>query len=421
MFNSTYSPGPNPDQSNNQGSSRPPFSHSHSSHGFGQQFSVAGMSNSGPAHSPSLRGGSLTGGSSLNMSGGLSDSLSQSRSQYQAGYLMSMSQNTPAAAHNQRHDEVPIVQTKAKLNSIFPSGSASDFGMGSMFETSRERQRQTLADEDAPPTASVNDIVNEVYPDSSSPSKRASQFDSSARGSLFRPAQSRAAPSTPKPAASTPPQPIYVIVFGYPPDKYSATVEYFRSLGDSTDADKHTEIMNCFRIGYNNPADAFRAVRKNGEVIGGCWMVGAKWADPAQAESLLGPALLRSAYPYSPDLTCSPDVAMSSSPPSQSPGNGFPSSTSMGPESSLALTTRGAAATPTVGTPIRLAPSTSAFRRAGDPGHGGSVAKPQATADGFAAPGGFGGFPATQPAAAGANQSPSKGVLGQVSDLIFGW
>jgi hypothetical protein len=76
---------------------------------------------------------------------------------------------------------------------------------------------------------------------------------------------------------------LYIIVFGYPPDKYSLTAEYFQSLtgGGSasvSDPDPHAEIVNCFRIGYRDPADAMRAVRKNGEVLGGSWMVGAKWA-----------------------------------------------------------------------------------------------------------------------------------------------
>jgi nuclear pore complex protein Nup53 len=56
------------------------------------------------------------------------------------------------------------------------------------------------------------------------------------------------------------------------------TVEYFKSLGHSTDPDPNTEIVNCFRIGYHDPSDAMRAVRKNGEVLGGSWMVGTKWA-----------------------------------------------------------------------------------------------------------------------------------------------
>ena len=68
------------------------------------------------------------------------------------------------------------------------------------------------------------------------------------------------------------------MVFGYPADKYSVTVEYFKSLGDATDVEHNSEISNCFRIGYRDPGDAMRAVRKNGEVLGGSWMVGAKWA-----------------------------------------------------------------------------------------------------------------------------------------------
>ena len=74
---------------------------------------------------------------------------------------------------------------------------------------------------------------------------------------------------------------MYVIVFGYPPDKYTATLEYFKSLGgesETTDPTPHSQITNCFRLGFSNPGDALRAVRKNGEVIGGTWMVGVKWA-----------------------------------------------------------------------------------------------------------------------------------------------
>jgi nuclear pore complex protein Nup53 len=75
-----------------------------------------------------------------------------------------------------------------------------------------------------------------------------------------------------------PSQPIYVIVFGYPPDKYTLTVEYFKSLGQATEPDLNNDITNCFKIGYYDAGDALRAVRKNGEVLGGSWMVGTKWS-----------------------------------------------------------------------------------------------------------------------------------------------
>jgi hypothetical protein len=73
-------------------------------------------------------------------------------------------------------------------------------------------------------------------------------------------------------------EPLYVIVFGYPPDKYSVAVEYFKQLGETTDPDPNTEISNCFKIGFKNPVEAMWAVRKNGEIVGGSWMVGVKWA-----------------------------------------------------------------------------------------------------------------------------------------------
>jgi hypothetical protein len=74
------------------------------------------------------------------------------------------------------------------------------------------------------------------------------------------------------------PEPLYVIVFGYPPDKYSVAVEYFKQLGETTDPDPNTEISNCFKIGFKNPVEAMWAVRKNGDTVGGSWMVGVKWA-----------------------------------------------------------------------------------------------------------------------------------------------
>ncbi|KAJ8494356.1 hypothetical protein ONZ51_g2379 [Trametes cubensis] len=395
-----------------------PHSHSHPVQFNGSPFSVAGMSNQ-TAGSPSVRGGSLgmSMGSSLGMGSPLSESLSQSRSHYQAGYLMSASQSSSSPPSGSRHEDPPMVQTKAKHNHTFSGGAIADFGMDSMFESSRQRPRQTLADEDAPPTASVNDLINEIpEPNTGRFPQRPSAFDpSQSRASLFR----SSLPTTPKPAVPTPPsnaQPLYVVVFGYPPDRYSVTVEYFRSLGEATEPEQSPEIVNAFRIGYLNPAEAVRAVRKNGEVVGGSWMVGAKWADPAQAEAILGASLARSTVQSSEFFAASPD------------GNAAPSSSSnvFGPSPPSARMSvdeivprhgtplRGEPSTPTVGTPIKLAPSAAAFRRGG-----GSA--PTTLAKGASA--------AVQPmqhlvpasASTPSQQSPSKGMLGQVSDLIFGW
>lgn len=294
---------------------------------------------------------------------------------------MSMSQNNGSPSANQRFDDMPIVQTKAKLNSTLSRTPTREFGKDPMFESSRQRQ---TSDEDAPPTASVNDILNSTYTDGSSYQRSASNFESS---------MSR----TPQHSSHQTPEPLYVIVFGYPPDKYSVAVEYFKQLGETTDPDPNTEISNCFKIGFKHPGEAMWAVRKNGEIVSGSWMVGVKWADPAQAEHVLGQSLARTtAYLPSPDV----------SPPSDPvPVDPFLGPSRASNQHSGSRSPHGGG-TPTVGTPIRLAPSTSAFRKPGQ----GQGPKPATSGQHLAAP-----------AAVGTPGTPSKSVLGQFSDLVFGW
>ncbi|KAF8961504.1 hypothetical protein BDZ97DRAFT_1733667 [Flammula alnicola] len=357
------------------------------------QFTVAGMSSSTSSHhSPNLNawGSSSTSGPLASPFG---DSLSQSRSHYQSGYLMSASQSNNVPQGNQRVDEVPVVQTKAKMNQILSRGSTTDFGMDSMFQSSR--QRQTLADEDAPPTSSINDIPNEINLEPSparfqsrKPTTEKPQFSSSRRGT-----------NVPTPSSTQRTQPHFIVVFGYPPDKYSLTVEYFKSLGDSTEPEQNLEIVNCFKIGYRDAGDAMRAVRKNGEVLGGTWMIGAKLADPSQAEAF-GQPTLRSAFSASP-------LAQSQS------QNQFDSNTAMAVDEPYSPP-HPIPSTPSLGTPIKLAPSMSAFRKT--PGISASASKPTTPQQ----PAWTGGLLSTS-ASAPVQPSPSKSVMGQMSDLIFGW
>ncbi|EAU90679.2 hypothetical protein CC1G_03948 [Coprinopsis cinerea okayama7 len=367
-------------------------------------FTVAGMSSSTTSHhTPNAWGSSSTNST-------FGESLSQStRSHYQSGYLMSTTQNNNSPPGNQRVDEVPVVQTKAKLNQALTRGNHSDFGMESMFQSTR--QRQNLADEDAPPISSVNDIPNEVFVENTSSRfkpRNSTKLESSHFGK-------RATKVLASSSGLSSQQPLYIIVFGYPADKYSVTVEYFKSLGESTEADPNTEIANCFRIGYTDPADAMRAVRKNGEVLGGSWMIGAKWADPAQAEALVGQANLRTstASPTPSNNQYNNSNAMQVDEPMS---GGYPSYHSD---------------TPTVGTPIRLEPSTSAFKK---PGVGGSKSvagahhhtnslwgSPASASAANNGGGGVRGGSGTTAAGSQAQNTPTKSVLGQVSDLIFGW
>lgn len=199
MFSSTSYPStPGSHQNQEPNRDRTPFSHSYS-----QPFSVAGMSSPGTTHSPSIRAGPLSGGAAGSLAMG--DSLSQSRVNYQAGYLMSVTQNNVSCGSiyprvllsliklcsisllvdsvltNPRLSQprlkcIPYCQvqqppTLAWVPCLKVHGKPSSYiSLSTLFLNleHRERQRQPLADEDAPPTNSVNDIVNEVYNDSGS-------------------------------------------------------------------------------------------------------------------------------------------------------------------------------------------------------------------------------------------------------------
>ncbi|KAF6760712.1 hypothetical protein DFP72DRAFT_1003355 [Ephemerocybe angulata] len=343
-----------------------------------------GMSTSTSSHhTPNLN---TWGTSSTSTSFG--DSLSQSRSHYQSGYLMSATQSTNSPQGNQRTDEAPIVPTKAKLNQVLTRGPASDFGMESMFE-STSRQRQTLADEDAPPMSSVNDIPNEVLQESTS--TRFQPRQSTLHGSQFGSKRHTKVP----PVAPTNEQCVYVIVFGYPPDRQATTAEYFQALGGVTGAETIDDLRNAFRMGFQNLGDAARAVRKNGEVLQKEYMIGVKFFDQTQAESILGQPSARGNLQ---------NDSMNIDEPVQSPFP-FNSTPNLG-----------------FGTPIKLEPSAAAFRRPGAPGGQSKPTTPQASAaSSWASPlsavsgGGAASSPSLQ--ASGSNKS----MLGQVSDLIFGW
>jgi len=216
-------------------------------------------------------------------------------------------------------------------------------------------------------------------------------------------------------------------------DKYSLTVEYFKAIGETTDPEESTDLVNCFRIGYRDPGDALRAVRKNGEVISGTFMVGAKWADTAQAEAILGlQPVIRSQFASSTSqpqnittATTSPDTQNAMAVDQPDP---FSSSYSSSRPSSHHVHHHSMSASTPVGTPIKLAPSGAAFRKIPAVAPGSKPATPQhgpvwGTGLLSTPVGGSGGTGTTtttaQPNAM--QTSPSKGLMGQVSDLIFGW
>ena len=77
-------------------------------------------------------------------------------------------------------------------------------------------------------------------------------------------------------------QPLYIIVFGYPQPRYSLTLAHFTALGSggTTTPEVIPDVENAFKIGYNHPWEAARALRRNGEIISGegsRWIIGVRW------------------------------------------------------------------------------------------------------------------------------------------------
>ena len=134
--------------------------------------------------------------STSSLSSSLTDTFGQSRTHYQPGYMMvshpnqsplfftdppSQSAQQPHvhAPQNAQHaDEIPTVQTKAKMNLALSRGGAPTLGPTPCSRVLRRpsrpfarvdrsafllscRQRQAFADTDAPPTTSIHDVFRE--------------------------------------------------------------------------------------------------------------------------------------------------------------------------------------------------------------------------------------------------------------------
>lgn len=144
-----------------------------------------------------------------------------------------------------------------------------------------KRQRQPTSDENAPPTASVNDIMDEAHinPFHHRVSWHCTAmhgltlnvcFQDSVSGS---PAVSRRQHHSPlQPQASK--QPItYLNVFGYPLDRYETIAKIFQGLGDTTNPEP-SENGHWFTIGFRQPWEAERALRRNGKIMDDTFMIG---------------------------------------------------------------------------------------------------------------------------------------------------
>jgi len=172
-------------------------------------------------------------------------------------------QGMPLPEGNQRFEDPPLLQTKHAI-SAYGRSTPSTFGAES------DGHMREPMDEDAPPTESVFDSIGGLprtvkslglSRTSPSPLARSNSNQAQTKNDWFD-----------------------LIVFGYPPDKYESATKLFQSLGETSEPEPGPSGANFFKIGFKSQWDAARAVRKNGELVGGTWMVGGKWADPNQAE-----------------------------------------------------------------------------------------------------------------------------------------
>lgn len=180
---------------------------------------------------------------------------------YLPGYLLSASQGMPLPEGSQRYEDPPLLPSK---NSPYGNISPGTFGAEN---GDQHMSRQQPLDEDAPPTQSLLDEINTI-PMGGDPFKTPIRNQRHQRSNTTKEWHE-------------------VIVFGFPKDKLQAAAKLFSSLGDSQEPQPGPEGANWFKIAYKHEWEAARAVRKNGELINGQWMVGVKWAQDGK-ESWIG-------------------------------------------------------------------------------------------------------------------------------------
>lgn len=165
-------------------------------------------------------------------------------------------------------------------------------------------------EEDAPPVDTLDDFDNDAgvpYVSSpppsqpapiaaSSPSKRQIGLPNGPTSSSFGQQQAPNGQSSSNGSNN-----VYkLIVFGFPPNLQSSVLKEFASIAPlvynsiqdpsssaSTSTTSTSDLpptgSNWFTIAYDNDWAALRALRKNGDIIAGSAMIGVKWADSTKA------------------------------------------------------------------------------------------------------------------------------------------
>ncbi|KAM0752292.1 hypothetical protein T439DRAFT_324364 [Meredithblackwellia eburnea MCA 4105] len=252
-----------------------------------------------------------------------------------------------------------------------------------------------MEDDDAPPIDSLGELDGA---DTSASMSFSPPFEQSEP--LRRPALSHTPSSTTQPIPQPQVVKVYpVYIFGFPSSALSLVLDHFTPLGTITRTIPSPEGGNWVTIDFVEPWAAMRAARKNGEVLGGVLMIGVKVVD----EEALRLAL---AGEESGERTSTPVAGGSSTPApaNQPPRFGTPSGGG-------------------VGKPITVLGPSSAFKPP-------APTPPRRGLFGVGGGGPPSGATPTDPHAslfaeknrqALAAKEEQKGMLGKVSDLVFGW
>lgn len=229
----------------------------------------------------------------------------------------------------------------------------------------RAQLYRTEMEEDAPPTSSLTESASsDSLTDFPAPAPSVSPLPSTS------PLVSHSAPS---------PAGYALHLFGFPSTSLSLVLSHFAQFGDILETTPSPSGGNWVTITYAQPWAAARAARRNGELLGGVLMIGVQVVDEDSLRTSLGP-----------EQPVETKVAA----PVRAPTSGVGKPVVLGSGSAFR--------------PVAPTPPRRGFFGTGEPGLEG--ADPHASL-----------FREKNRQAVLAQGQGQKGVLGKVSDMVFGW
>ncbi|GAA6012868.1 hypothetical protein JCM10207_008360 [Rhodosporidiobolus poonsookiae] len=373
--------------------------------GYGSQFGGSGAG--GAYGSPFGQQSGLQGSTGAAGTPGFGE---KAKRNYLPGYLSGgaaaqADSTPPQAMSDDRAWESPARKTSVSGSPVTRFGQGSLFGgrdgtpsKSPKFTPYTAPPRATAyraePEEDAPPIASLNEFESSE-PSSLQVDAQSNPLRRSPSGEpTLSPFASTSAPLHPAPSSA---EGYAVHVFGFPSSATDLVVDYFAQFGEVVSKTPSQEGGNWVTIVYAQPWSAARAARKNGEVLGGVLMVGVKAVDEDGLKRALATGDAADLVPSSGARTPVPHA--------QTPGTSTPSG---------------------VGRPVVVLGPQSAFKAAPTPprkgflGLGGAPATPSSGASGADPHASLFAEKSKQAVLQQQGQA-QKGVLGKVSDLVFGW